>query len=150
MAITKILQSQAVSWYHCYLQHPGHTCLEEMLHAVMYWAGMRCIIRSHVKNCRICQVNKQHKHKYGKLPSKLVITNSWEAFWLEIVELPVLRTTELDMANTVVNSSIDAFLTNAPMCHLLNQPHSTKGPEDQNNRSMQHENTTVEKTLKKK
>ena len=52
MVIPKVLQCRAVSWYHHYLQHPGHTHLEEMLHAVMYWKDMRNTIRSHVKNCR--------------------------------------------------------------------------------------------------
>ena len=74
MVIPKVLQIQAVSWYHHYLQHPGHTHLEETLHATMYWKGMQNTIRSHVKNCCRCQVNKQHKHMYGKLPTKLVIT----------------------------------------------------------------------------
>ena len=56
--IPKVLQHRAVSWYHHYLQHPGHTRLEETLHAVMYWKGMRNTIRLHVKNCCTCQVNK--------------------------------------------------------------------------------------------
>jgi len=51
----------------------------------MYWKGMRNTIRSHVKNCRTCQVNKQHKHKYGKLPTKLVITNPWEALCVDLI-----------------------------------------------------------------
>jgi hypothetical protein len=58
MVIPKVLQHRAVSWYHHYLQHPGHTCLEETLHAAMFWKGMRNTIRLHVKNCRTCQVNK--------------------------------------------------------------------------------------------
>jgi hypothetical protein len=58
MVIPKVLQHRAVSWYQHYLQHPGHTHLEETLHAAMYWKGMRTTIQSHVKNCRTCQVNK--------------------------------------------------------------------------------------------
>ena len=46
---------------------------------------MRSTIQSHVKNCRTCQVNKQHKHKYGKLPTKLVITNPWEALFVDLI-----------------------------------------------------------------
>ena len=41
MVIPKVLQHRAVSCYHHYLQHPGHTRLEETLHAAMYWKGMR-------------------------------------------------------------------------------------------------------------
>eukprot|EP00804_Cyclotella_cryptica_P001856 CCRYP_020947-RA/>CCRYP_020947-RA protein AED:0.81 eAED:0.81 QI:0/-1/0/1/-1/1/1/0/110 len=40
MVIPKELQHRAVSWYHHYLQHPGHTRLEETLCAAMYWKGM--------------------------------------------------------------------------------------------------------------
>ena len=78
MVIPEVLQHRAVSWYHHYLQHPGHTRLEETIYIAMHWKGMQNTIRSHVKNCLTCQVNKQHKHKYGKLPAKLVIRNPWE------------------------------------------------------------------------
>ena len=44
MVIPKVLQRRAVSWYHHYMQHPGHTRLEETLHAAMYWNGMRITI----------------------------------------------------------------------------------------------------------
>jgi hypothetical protein len=36
MVIPKVFQRRADSWYHHYLQHPGHTRLEETLHAAMY------------------------------------------------------------------------------------------------------------------
>jgi hypothetical protein len=42
----KLLQLHAVRWYHHYLQHPGHTCLEETMNAAMYWKGMRTTIWS--------------------------------------------------------------------------------------------------------
>ena len=37
------------------------------------------------KNCHTCQVNEQHKHKYGKLPAKLVIANPWEALLVDLI-----------------------------------------------------------------
>jgi hypothetical protein len=85
IVIPKVLQPRAACWYHHYLQHPGHTHLEEMLHAAMYWKGMRNNIQSQVKNCRTCQVNKQHKQKHRKLPTKLVITNPWEALCMDLI-----------------------------------------------------------------
>ena len=45
LVIPKPLQSRAVMWYHHYLQHPGHTRLEETMNAAMYWKGMRATIR---------------------------------------------------------------------------------------------------------
>ncbi len=59
LVIPKPLQVRAVKWYHHYLQHPGHTCLKEMMNAGMYWKGMRTTIRSHTKSCRSCQINKR-------------------------------------------------------------------------------------------
>jgi hypothetical protein len=38
------LRHRAVSWYHHYLQHPGHLCLEETMRSMMYWKGMRTTI----------------------------------------------------------------------------------------------------------
>ncbi len=36
LVIPKPLLVCAVKWYHHYLQHPGHTHLEEMMNAAMY------------------------------------------------------------------------------------------------------------------
>jgi hypothetical protein len=65
MVLPTALQHRAISWYRHYLQHPGATCLEETLRAVivMYWKGMCNTIRRYVKNCHKCQVNKRHQHK---------------------------------------------------------------------------------------
>jgi hypothetical protein len=58
LVIPKSLQKQVVQWYHHYLQHPGHVCLEETLSAAMYWKSMGTSIRSYVKKCKSCQINK--------------------------------------------------------------------------------------------
>ena len=41
MIIPKTLQHHAVAWYHHYLQHPGHTRLEDTLRSAMYWKNIR-------------------------------------------------------------------------------------------------------------
>ena len=51
----------------------------------MYWKGMQHTIQSHVKKCHSWQVNKGQKHKYGKLPTKLAITNPWEAGCVDLI-----------------------------------------------------------------
>jgi hypothetical protein len=78
------LWHRAVSWYHNYLQHPGHSRLKETMRSVMYWKGMRTTIRRHVKSCRSCQVNKRHSQKYGHLLPKLVIT-PWKALCVDLI-----------------------------------------------------------------
>jgi hypothetical protein len=86
MIIPKPLQRRAVLWYHHYLQHPGHTQLEETMNATMvYWKGMCSTIRSITKSCRSCQVNKKQKLKYRHLPSKTVIAIPWRALCVDLI-----------------------------------------------------------------
>jgi hypothetical protein len=53
------LRHRSVSWYHHYLEHPGHLRLEEMMRSIMYWKGMRTTIWRYIKTYRSCQVNKR-------------------------------------------------------------------------------------------
>ena len=85
LVIPTPLQRRATMWYHHYLQHPGHTRLEETMNAAIYWKGMRTTIRSITKSCKSCQVNKRRTLKYGHLPSKIVISTPWEALCVNLV-----------------------------------------------------------------
>jgi hypothetical protein len=85
LVIPKPLQSREVMWHHRYLQHPGHTRLEETMKAAIYWKGMRKTIRSKTKSCKTCQVNKKCTQKYGHLPPKIVISTPWEALCVNLV-----------------------------------------------------------------
>ncbi len=79
------LTHRAVSWYHHYLQYPGHLRQEKTMKSVMYWKGMCTITRRYVKTCRSCQVNQRHSQKYGHLPPKLVITTPWKALCVDLI-----------------------------------------------------------------
>ena len=85
LVIPKTLQRRAVQWYHHYLQHPGHTRLEETLRAAMYWKNLRKDVRLHVKTCKSCQVNKRKKQKFGKMPTKLVVNIPWEYLCVDLI-----------------------------------------------------------------
>ena len=85
MVIPKSLQRRAVVWYHHYLQHPGKTRLEATLRETMTWDGMRPMVENHVKTCDSCQRNKRHNTKYGKLPTKRVISNPWEVLCVDLI-----------------------------------------------------------------
>ena len=85
LVIPKPHQRQAVLWYHHYLQHPGHTRLEEMIKAAMYWKGMHTSIRSLTKSCKTCQINKRRSQKYGHLPAKLVISTPWDCSCVNLI-----------------------------------------------------------------
>ncbi len=86
LVILASLRHRAVAWYHHYLQHPGHSRLEETIKSMIYWKGMRNTIRRYIKSCRSCQVNKRHSLKNGHIPpSKLVITTPWKALCVDLV-----------------------------------------------------------------
>jgi hypothetical protein len=46
---------------------------------------MRPTIRSYVKKCKTCQINKRRQRKYGKLPAKLAITTPGEALCVTLI-----------------------------------------------------------------
>jgi hypothetical protein len=85
LIIPTSLQHRAVAWYHCYLQHPGHSRLKEIMRSVMYWKGMHTTIQRYIKSCRSCQVNKRHSLKYRPVPPKLVITTPLRALCVNLV-----------------------------------------------------------------
>ena len=132
LVIPKSLQHRAVSWYHHYLQHPGNTRLEETLRAVMYWTNMRQTVRSYVKNCRSCQINKRQSKQYGKLPTKFVITTPWEALCVDLIGPYTLRGkdgTEIDfMCLTMIDPASSWF----EIVELPVADYSTMGNKSQN------------------
>ena len=75
------LRHRALSWYHHYLQHPGHSHLEETIRSTMYWKGMCTTIQRYVKSCRSCQVN----------PPKLVITTPSKALCVDLIDPYTLK-----------------------------------------------------------
>jgi len=79
------LQSRTIQWYHHYLQHPGHTRLEETISAALYWPGMRSQVRSHVKRCHRCQMGKKRRRQYGKLPSKIAQVVPWRSVQVDLI-----------------------------------------------------------------
>eukprot|EP00804_Cyclotella_cryptica_P026207 CCRYP_009788-RA/>CCRYP_009788-RA protein AED:0.40 eAED:0.54 QI:0/0/0/1/0/0/2/0/279 len=85
LVIRQELQQRAVQWYHHYLQHPGTTRLEETLLAAMYWKSLQRSVCTFVKNCHKCQVNKRRQRKYGKLSTKLVVSNPWEVLCVDLI-----------------------------------------------------------------
>jgi hypothetical protein len=124
MIIPKSLQRRAVLWYHHYLQHPGHTRLEETMKATMYWKGMRSTIRSITKSCRSCQVNKKQKLKYGHLPPKTIITIPWRALCVDLIGPYTLKGkdgTVIDfMALTMINPATSWFeVVELPLIYQL-------------------------------
>ena len=74
---------------------------------------MRSTIRSYVKNCRSCLVNKRRSQKYGKLPTKLATITPWEAVCVDLIGPYTLRGkggTEIDfMCLTMIDPASSWF-----------------------------------------
>jgi hypothetical protein len=113
LVIPKPLQVHAVKWYHHYLQHPGHTHLEETMNTAMSWKGMRIIIWSLTKSCRSCQINKRRSQKYGHLPPKTINTIPWECLCVDLIGPYTLKgkdNSQIDfMALTMINPTSSWF-----------------------------------------
>jgi hypothetical protein len=126
------LQHRAVSWYHHYLQHPGHSRLEETMRSVMYWKGVRNTIQSYVKSCRSCPINKRHSQKYGHVPPKLVITTPWRALCVDLIGPYSLKGKDCSIINfmclTMINPATNWFeIVQLPTVIKLTVPTKGKG-----------------------
>eukprot|EP00804_Cyclotella_cryptica_P005470 CCRYP_002993-RA/>CCRYP_002993-RA protein AED:0.21 eAED:0.21 QI:0/0/0/1/0/0/2/0/293 len=100
----------------------------------MYWKGQRTTVQSHVKKCHSCQVNKRRQLKCGKLPTKLAITNPWEALCVDLIGPYTLKgkdKTQIDfMCVTMIDPATSWFkIVELPVSQLqeLDIPTGTKG-----------------------
>jgi hypothetical protein len=66
LVMPKPLQVHAIMWHNHYLQHPGHTCLEVTMNAVMYWywKGIPTTGQSITRSCKTSQTRKRWKLRY--------------------------------------------------------------------------------------
>ena len=107
------MQTNIVTWYHHYLQHPGKTRLEETIKATMYWKGMLPTIRAHVKTCERCQKGKKRKRKYSELPPKIAETTLWRTACVDLIGPYTIKSkdgTMLDyMCLTMINPATGWF-----------------------------------------
>ena len=114
MVIPKSLQHHAVAWFHHYLQHPGTKCLKETLCLSMYWKGLQN--DSPITCQKVSQLpgeQNARQLKYGKLPTKLAITNPWEALCVDLIGPYTLKgkdKTQIDfMCITMINPATSWF-----------------------------------------
>ncbi len=132
LIIPASLSHRAVSWYHHYLQHPGHSRLKEKMRSVMYWKGMCIIIQKYVKSCQSCQINKRHSLKYEYVPSKLFIMTPWRALCIDLVSPYTLKSKDgssIDfMCLTMIDPATSWFkIVELPTITKLTVPNTGKG-----------------------
>ena len=108
MVIPNSLKDRILTWYHHYLQHPGHDRLEMTLRATMTWKGMREAVRRFTKKCPQCQKCKHTKRKHGKLPEKFVVTEPWHTLCVDLIGPYTLKGRDKSEIDFMCLSMIDA------------------------------------------
>lgn len=84
--VPKALRGRLIRWYHHFLCHPGATRLTKTLQQICYWEGMTYQCEQYCKRCKICQMNKKRKTKYGHLPPKEVgELKPWERVHVDLI-----------------------------------------------------------------
>ena len=69
--VPESLRKQMVDWYHINLLHPGGDRTYYMMKEYFFWPGMKNDVKSVIKKCKVCQMNKITAGKsYGLLPVK--------------------------------------------------------------------------------
>ena len=97
----------------------------------MYWPNLRKDVRSYVKTCKTCQVNKRKTRKYGKLPTKKVIDKPWECLCVDLIGPYTLKgkdKSEMDfMCLTMIDPASSWFeMVELPVAELKPTDDETK------------------------
>ena len=79
------LREKVLNWYHHYLQHPGASRMENTLGSVVYWPNMSKEIRRLCTTCKLCQLAKRTKNKYGKLPQRDLEMRPWHTVCVDCI-----------------------------------------------------------------
>jgi hypothetical protein len=83
------------------------------MNAAMYWKGMHTTIRSLMKSCRPCQINKRRSRRYGHIPPKTDITHPWECLCVDLIGPYTLKgkdNSQIDfMALTMIDPTSSLF-----------------------------------------
>ena len=128
--IPNSLQKRIIEWYHYHLCHPGASRLSNTVSQTMYWPGLSTDCTRHTRVCKMCQMFKKQKNKYGKLPPKRVEDKPWDLLCIDLigpytVTLEGNKTTRLQ-AMTFIDPATGWFeieqvhnRTSAHMSHLL-------------------------------
>ncbi len=85
------LQQHAVLWYHHYLQHPGHTQLEETINVAIYWKRMSTTIWSIMKSCKHAKSIRNKDLSMGTFPLSPLFLSLGERDVYTLSELTLLK-----------------------------------------------------------
>ena len=85
IVMPEALQKRTVKWYHDILCHPGRTRTEATIAQHFYWPNMRKDVEELCSKCKVCQLNKRNKKKYGHLPEKEAEAIPWDKLCVDLI-----------------------------------------------------------------
>jgi hypothetical protein len=98
---------------------------------------MQRTIRSYIKSCRTCQVNKSHSQKYGHVPPKLVITTPWAALYVDLIGPYTLNSKDCSSIDFMCLTMIDPATSWFEIVELPKLQRETSGSKVTNNNTME-------------
>jgi hypothetical protein len=85
--IPKTLRKEILKWYHTTLHHPGIVRTEKSVKSYLTWPGMRTDIEQYIQKCRICQLCKNPRKKYGYLSKQDINQDPWHTICVDTIGL---------------------------------------------------------------
>eukprot|EP00804_Cyclotella_cryptica_P014853 CCRYP_021235-RA/>CCRYP_021235-RA protein AED:0.36 eAED:0.38 QI:0/0/0/1/0/0/2/0/404 len=135
IVIPKSLQHRAVAWFHHYLQHPGTKRLKER-NSLSFNVLERSMNDNPITCQKVSQLQGERAQaiKIWEMPTKLVITNPWEALCVDLIGPYTLNgkdKTQIDfICITMIDPTTSWFkIVKLPVSqlHELDIPMGTKG-----------------------
>jgi transposase InsO family protein len=77
MIISEGLQQRFSRLYHENLKHSGVKGILQTIQQFMFWPKMQSSIEKYLNQCPACQMFKRSTKKYGRLPTKILLTVPW-------------------------------------------------------------------------
>jgi len=85
IVVPRSLRKRLIDWYHTTLMHPGINRTEQTIKMHFIWPRLHEDVKQLCKSCKICQLTKKTKIKYGKLPPKEAEVRPWDILCIDLI-----------------------------------------------------------------
>jgi hypothetical protein len=79
------LRKEISKWCHTTIHHPGIVRTKKSIKSHLTWTGMRTDIEQYVQKCRICQLCKNARKKYGYLSKQDINQDPWHTIYVDTI-----------------------------------------------------------------
>jgi transposase InsO family protein len=85
ICIPEAALDEVIKWYHHVLLHPGRERTQQTIELHFYNRQMRTRIERQLKDCDICQQQKNNAREYGELPPREAEVAPWETVAVDLI-----------------------------------------------------------------